>query len=1599
MKNTLKIWVAIAAALCLPLTSFASEMQIGIAFENETVKVGENLFEIYGKTGSEAQSITVVENYSKNGQFKRTKLGNSYELPADTEFSIEASFEVKNGETVELFLNDGEENPLSLSSKYGYSSVLFEYELFSACTTSAGVYNENGSLVRTLWSAKEETEGKKSGVWDGKDDFGNFMNDGSYKVKVLSSNVSYEIEGLIGNNSEIESLYSNMSNYYPISDMAYANGKMYYAEQYTEARTMWRRFDVDNPHEVSGYITGQNKTSVRCATDGETVYWLNFQPLSVTNNGEEMPMMFVAGLDIASNMEKVFEEGTPLWRSKIGNPVKRFESAVGLEQYDEYKAVYGNGDGMTAWNKFASESFFGDIAVTSENPYLAVTFPRRNYVKIMNKYTGEVLCENSVDNPTMLSYDNLGRLWVVSGNSSELSCYEISQSGVMTKVQTAPQEVLKGEILGMELSPSGQTMALVIGGEVNKLMTFDVSSWSLKQTFGSGESYEQDPTVKPDKLLFRGEWNGLCYSYVAFEDENTLWFGDCGNRRNFKLDLSGDVPIETDNIIMRCVEYHLSVDCNNPKRVFSGHFEYEIDYQKPVDECWELKYNRMFQTRPYLGVLSTGSFIDNVTTAENGRTYFVGADLESGEKYVYELSNDGVRNTGINVSGGEMMLDGKLTLIYKKYTVADNQKVMGLFKRYVVGFEGNNPIYGDEVFVGYVSADDLKDYSLEYLPDVRSDGFAVFVDRRGNQNSSVKDNERLTMRLAAVTLKDSYEDFEWAWKIAPETPLNYIGSFPRDGAFETNSWHTTKYGPRIYGSNVIMQYHGEGYKGGQTNIFYHFRENGLLVGVFGNASYEQEEYDDYGQALVNGNGFTWQLVTLPNDNSTAYIYQAGESGLSGALRTKVTGLDTISEQEIPLEYKSGLSEGAVLSECNSEDFVETDAKICVVDGFSCDVDSAFAKIEGYIEKPKDAAEKFRLYFITDGQAEVCLDKEALMSGEKCGASYVTMKSDRKYFVSAEVKGRTFKLLYEKADGSFADFPMENVYNASGYNRIKMKSLNLLESIPYSSSDKEMLPAWNFSEDSEAVVSVKTNEYSYAANEDNSLSIKGTTKQGQAYEVSRDMGEMRSFAEIWELDAEMMYLGHPTGQYYKDEAARAGYFENYLDILDENNKIIARFYVSAEDYSPYGNGEKIKTLEIPKDYTMLDSRYKHELAEPFKLNIVGEGDKITFTFNNRSITTKAFENGANVAKPKTFRISAAQTSNFSASSNWVFKKLRINQYALDYVKTVSFYDENKELLTQKRVRKNSAVLPPSYEKEGFDTIWNKELLCVNSNIEVYASLIPDKTPHTVEFCNENGEVISEEKVLYGGEINIPNAEKSGYKLSWTKKDGTGVDFSKITEDITVYAKYERLRTLSNDFSSVEIIAPLYDQEGKKVKSGSISSLPDMSFYANDQAYKVLSKEDDCLLMEGRNIEKYSPNDFRIYFDKFQSGEVSVGFRFKALNYMAATNSNCAFGSLFDNNGRCVAKLAASGYGLYSYDGKIASALLTKDTKMWHEVLYVVSLENRKFKLMFDGELVGEYDFYDKEADSVASLYFEGASTGVASTNGMDWYLSEVYAKNE
>ncbi|RYZ29732.1 MAG: hypothetical protein EOO10_05290, partial [Chitinophagaceae bacterium] len=122
---------------------------------------------------------------------------------------------------------------------------------------SAGVYDEDEHLVRTLFTGKVFTSGKQTVNWDGKDDLGNTAPKGKYTIQLVSGKLKAEWEGTIANtSSQIGNTQWGGSQrhfgYYgaAIDIYEHSNGSVYYTTGYSEGNVTVKKFLLSDPDKA-----------------------------------------------------------------------------------------------------------------------------------------------------------------------------------------------------------------------------------------------------------------------------------------------------------------------------------------------------------------------------------------------------------------------------------------------------------------------------------------------------------------------------------------------------------------------------------------------------------------------------------------------------------------------------------------------------------------------------------------------------------------------------------------------------------------------------------------------------------------------------------------------------------------------------------------------------------------------------------------------------------------------------------------------------------------------------------------------------------------------------------------------------------------------------------------------------------------------------------------------------------------------------------------------------------------------------------------------------------------------------------------------------
>ncbi|MDQ6763759.1 MAG: hypothetical protein M3015_14180 [Bacteroidota bacterium] len=753
------------------------------------------------------------------------------------------------------------------------NSTPFSFTLKSNARTSAGVYKTDSTLVRTLWANKTYAAGQYVEYWDGKDDYGNIISspDATYDIKVLSSNVNYSWDGIIGNTSKFDTGYGVHRNVYTsMTGMAITGTTAYFCQGYSELNASIAKFNTNSPQiridlkGFAGRLSTLNTDFV--ATDGTNVYWAGYDAYATIN-------AMVYATAVSNDTQVNFGTNGASYSTAHVNLVT---SAIDKLNISNAKCT--------------------GLAVQQSGNYLFVAHGGLNELHVLNKTTGALVQKLSFTNPRYLSCEG-NSLWMVTGTNT-IARYTVNNNGTLTSAILA----LSGIIFpGAMQANAGGTLA-VIDQSKQVVRFFNTTSGVEGIQLGTSGGYATSPDVTNTKYFFN-DYRGNTFSFLAYAPDGSFWMGDPGNYRELHF-TAGKNYIET--IMSMGASYSSCADPNNITRVFGNYLEFAINYSQPLTGStgWRLVKNWGY----YETTNTTNKKLLNVTTLSNGRTYGVNGDALNA-RILVELTSTGLRNTGVLIGNGVINTDGSLTNFAGAYDTGKNV----VYSKYLLtGFNtSNDPIWS---ITGTTLATTPKNTLLH--PDnfpgnvtptsynfVTTSGKVIFY----NPSKYYKGLTTIPYNgyhLGAI--KTGYNT--WLWETQKSNHTNYAGAFPGPDYFEMGNIGNQYAGSNlnVVGNNIITGYHGEFWKNGQTNYYNHYWEDGLPVGQFGTDMYVN---------ILNTNGYNTATPALAGnalnptavkDTSTGniYLFHGDESNHGGIHRWSITNLNSILEQTINIPFPS-----------------------------------------------------------------------------------------------------------------------------------------------------------------------------------------------------------------------------------------------------------------------------------------------------------------------------------------------------------------------------------------------------------------------------------------------------------------------------------------------------------------------------------------------------------------------------------------------------------------------------------------------------------------------------------------------------------------------
>jgi hypothetical protein len=751
----------------------------------------------------------------------------------------------------------------------GKDTIPFSFNLDTNSRTSAGVYNTDGVLLRTLWNNIKYNEGTHSSMWDKRDDEGKLVEDSLVVIKVVSNNINYSWQGIVGNNSDNVSGPTKYHNFESISSMAANGTDMYASCEYNEAMNAQLRFKIDAPNKSLSAAPkksyGQQTAFV--ATDGVTVYWAGTDPFS-----PDKSFSYVFGTNVQSEDEKSFSAG------------KYYKSS--------WNSVYNSI--IDQLPEFHSEPT--GLAVQKNGNLLFVAHGKLNRIHILNKNTGTLIKQFAISDCGQIATDADGNLWVQAGK--KIVKFNVNGSGDLLSSGLEISNLEQPLAIG--ISADSKIIAVCDGGTSQQVKAFSTVDGSQAWTLGDPGGYSSDASVTTNKFFFNTA-SKIRKTFIAFEGDGSFWVGDTENFRSLKFSANRQY---LRSILYMPNSRSCSVDGTNPARVTSGYLEFQIDYTKklaPNNDSWKLVKNWSYG----VSADKDGEFtrLINTTTLKNGRVYsFVQSTVEK-KKEVVELPASGnIRYTGILVDETTSLYpDGNLKWV-DNFTL--NSPTVWQ-TRLLTGFDGsNNPIWSAPQTLATSPAATLEDplfrftvnWGANTAPVTSSDLLISYEGGSGNPDWASK-----KWHLGAIKLGSN----KWMWKTAKGTSKSYSGDYPTDGSYDLGNGVEYPGGPiLVKDQNIFWNYHGEFWKQTQTNKWQHVNDDGLLLGIFGVTGRDivdgKQVWDQESVPGMAGNSLTAGIAKVGGDY---FIYHCDESHHGGVHQWKISGLNSVRKEIISINSK------------------------------------------------------------------------------------------------------------------------------------------------------------------------------------------------------------------------------------------------------------------------------------------------------------------------------------------------------------------------------------------------------------------------------------------------------------------------------------------------------------------------------------------------------------------------------------------------------------------------------------------------------------------------------------------------------------------------
>ena len=783
-----------------------------------------------------------------------------------------------------IIINDNASNAATLTSP-GTVNTSFNFKLSGSANTSAGVYNTDGSLIRTLWSGVRYDAGCYVGQWDGLLNDGTQAAYGSYNIKLLSNNISSTwCTGIIGNTST-DLTGDGVINAAPVN-MCFSVAKGYATNGYSEHGAVLKSFDLTDPNKYTNLRYNMTTQSTnQMWTDGNIIYCgggvqLGYDANMNINQNNWVYAQYTSANGDPNTGIVAFPSGVVEDSNNNGSGNVHYDHALSVTKTD-YKGVISAMEGQQSGN------------------FLFVARNLKNELQVIDRRasSGALLQTLTYPNIKGIGCDASTFIYIVYNNA--VHKLTINSDGTLTDTGINFTGITTPGCLAV--SPDGSKIA-VADDDTKQVKFYGPAGGAAVYVLGAAGGYGTSPLA--------GDARFFSINYIKFQKDGSFWVGDVPYDNDHNLSNNRAVHFNNNYSYKESSQHIPSfrsahIDLNNATRYFANFLEFRRDYSKPLDNgkngSWKFYANWGGKIQGYDIFQRFGQ----VVTLGNGRTYaYAGGQI-------YELDEaTGARATGVYLSNNQKLgKDGSLFTINNIDNAQDQVTVQ------TISFDAsNNPVFSSPTV--FATSPYNNNHNFGQVPATPYDfgvGFSATSPRYIFYNGSspwsqTKDDPTINWHLGSVLKgQNKYE-----WVTARGTATDYVGDYPANGDIDIGNGYPTAHAGgnlMMVGRFAIIQIASEfwkNYTGGafQNNLHNIYYDNGLFLAQGGSTG-QKSNLLGSPAPMAAGNAFATDAVLGPNGNITLAYCDEGQHGGIGTF--EISGLETIKETVVPITIKAPIT--------------------------------------------------------------------------------------------------------------------------------------------------------------------------------------------------------------------------------------------------------------------------------------------------------------------------------------------------------------------------------------------------------------------------------------------------------------------------------------------------------------------------------------------------------------------------------------------------------------------------------------------------------------------------------------------------------------------